>query len=175
MRDFVMVVDTPAVINVERVAPQGWGSHRLHCEAGPAVAWADGWCVYSWHGVRVPAWVIENPTVEQALKEPNTEIRRAALEHIGWPNVVRELGTKPIATAADPGNDPHELTLYPLPREFYGEPVNLLVMVNGSPDRDGSQRLYGETVPANIKDPLAAAAWQYGVDVETYAQIALRR
>ncbi len=47
-------------------------------------------------------------------------------------------------------------------------------MVNGSPDRDGQLRRYGETVPASITDPLSAAAWQYGVEPNVYAQLARR-
>ena len=108
------------------------------------------------------------------MKEPNSEIRRAALERIGWDRVIAEQGWKPIATCPDPGNDPHELALYALTEQFYDEPVNLLLMTNGSPDRDGSLRQYAETVPASITDPLAAAAWQYDVPPEMYAQIKRR-
>ena len=168
--DFVMVCDNPVELHVETAG----GEKRMHCETGPAISWADGYGIYMWHGVQVPAWVIHEPTVDRALKEPNSEVRRAALEHIGWPKVIAQLGTKPIATCADPGNDPHELALYSLPEAFYDEPVNLLVMTNGSPDRSGEQRLYGETVPANIIDPLAAAAWQYGVAPDVYANLARR-
>jgi len=51
--------------------------------------------------------------------------------------------------------------------------VRLVLMTNGSPDRDGRDRRYGETVPADINDPLTAQAWAYGVPRATYA--ALRR
>jgi len=173
-REFVMVCDVPTTMLLERVGPQGWNSHRLHCETGPAIAWSDGFGLYYWHGVKVPAWVIENPTVDQAMRETNSEIRRAAFESIGWDKAIGDLGLVPIGSCPDPGNDPHELTLYSLPEQIYDEPVNLLLMVNGSPDRDGNQRMYGETVPASIKHPLAAAAWQYGVPTDVYAQLARR-
>ena len=153
-------------------------SRRLHREGGPALLYRDGWAVHAWHGIRVPAWVIEDDVtpehIDRALKLDNSEQRRAALERIGWPRVVQHLGSTPIATCPDPANAPHELALYALPSEFYDEPVNLLVMTNGSPDRNGALRLYGETVPASITDPLAAAAWQYDVHPSVYADLARR-
>ena len=177
----VVCTDRPVAVHQETVRssfPYGVTSRRLHREDGPALLYADGWPVHSWHGVRVPAWVIEDEItpehIDRAIRVDNSEIRRAALERVGWPRVVEHLGAAPIATCADPANEPHELALYELPREFYEEPVNLLVMTNGSPDRSGDLRLYGETVPASIVDPLAAAAWQYGVHPSVYADLARR-
>lgn len=43
--DFVMVCDVPTVLHLEPV-DETWVSACLHCETGPAVAWADGWGVY---------------------------------------------------------------------------------------------------------------------------------
>src|SRR5215813_13618403 len=34
---------------------------RLHCADGPALRYPDGWSVYAWKGVHVPAWIIEYP------------------------------------------------------------------------------------------------------------------
>ena len=34
---------------------------RLHCADGPALRYRDGWSVYSWKGVRTPAWIIAHP------------------------------------------------------------------------------------------------------------------
>jgi hypothetical protein len=177
----VVCTERPIVVQQELESsrfPYGTTSRRLHCEDGPALAYRDGWAVHSWHGVRVPAWVIEDDVtpahIDRALKLDNSEQRRAALERIGWPRVVQHLGSTPIATCPDPANAPHELALYALPAEFYDEPVNLLVMTNGSPDRNGALRLYGETVPSSITDPLAAAAWQYDVHPSVYADLARR-
>jgi hypothetical protein len=101
-------------------------------------------------------------------KLTNTELRRAAIEVVGWPEFLRRARLRPIATAPDPGNPGHELTLYDVPPDVVGGRQRLLVMANGSPDRDGRPRFYAESVPAHIRDPVAAAAWQYGVPVETY-------
>ncbi|WP_420110637.1 hypothetical protein, partial [Pseudactinotalea sp.] len=77
-------------------------------------------------------------------------------------------------TTPDPGNAPNLLELYTLPEAIYEEPVNLLLMVNGSPDRSGRIRRYGETVPSTIQDAVAAASWQYGVEPATYRALARR-
>ncbi|MCL2466697.1 MAG: hypothetical protein FWF02_13930 [Micrococcales bacterium] len=175
--DQVICAERPLVVRQEPAGTEpefGLVHHRLHCEDGPAVQYPDGFAVYSWHGVRVPQWVITNPDVDRALAEPNTEIRRAALERIGWSDVLAHLGSEPIATAPDPGNAPHELALYSVPDAVLPGSVNLLVMVNGSPDRNGRPRRYAEPVPAAITDPLEAAAWQYGVPVDVYTALARR-
>ena len=40
--------------------------------------------------------------------------------------------------------------------------------------RSGAIRRYGETVPANIEDPIAASAWQYQVDPNVYKTLERR-
>lgn len=124
--------------------------------------------------------------MEKAMAESNTERRRAALESYGWGKAITEIGEEPISTCPDPGNAPHVLKLYSLPKKYnpYGQPVNLLVMTNGSPDRSGDLRIYGETVPVKVSTKgrdgkeyppaLCSAAWQYGVDPSVYAQIERR-
>ena len=173
--DFVMVCEPPTELHLEQVGPAGWGSHRLHCETGPAVRWPDGFCLYFWHGTHVPAWVIEDPTVEQAMAERNSERRRCALESVGWGALEPHLGD-PIDVCPDFANGANELRLYRMPDHInpYGQPVNLLLMVNGSPDRSGEIRRYGETVPASIKRADAAAGWQYGLDPKVYRQLERR-
>ena len=170
-RGFAILTQRPRELHRD---PEG----RLHNEKGAAISWPDGWGFYAWHGVRVPAWVITEPTVDRAIREENSEIRRAAFERIGWENaiddLVKDYGARLLDVAADPGNAPHMLELYELPERIYDEPVNLLLMVNGSPDRSGAIRRYGETCPASITNPLEAAAWQYGVPVETYRLVERR-
>jgi len=178
-RDYVIVAERPRVLHTERVAPDGWGSHRLHCATGPAIAW-DGWALHYWHGRRVPASLIEGDgwTVEQILAEPNAEIRRCAIERIGWERLVADAGLRAVATAPDPGNAPHELALYDLPpdlADMYTWPARLLLAVNGSVERDGTRRRYGLIVPAHHEDPVAAAADLYEWPIEAYRRLECRR
>lgn len=167
--EFCIVSDRQSEIHVETVVGQG----RLHREDGPARSWADGFEIHSWHGVTVPA-TFWGWTAQEALRETNSEVRRAAFEYLGWDEAVKALGLEPLDVAVDPGNDGNLLELYSLPESLYDEEVNLLMMVNGSPDRSGDIRRYGETVPAEITTALEAAAWQYSVPVEVYAALERR-
>jgi hypothetical protein len=133
--------------------------------------------VYSWHGTQVPADLIETGwTVERIMSEPNTEIRRCACEIMGWDRILESLDAEPIDVCPDPAKPENNYELYRLPDKVnpYGQQVNLLLMTNGSPDRSGAVRRYGETVPASIKSALSAASWQFGVDPKVYASAARR-
>ncbi len=167
-----MVCDVPTVLHLEQVGPTGWGSHRLHCDTGPAVAWSDGWGVYSWHGTRVPADLIEQGwSTDQILTEPNAEIRRCAIERMGWPQFIIESGMKQIGkSVADPGNPGQKLALYDIPKIFT-EPVKVLLCTNATIERDGTRHQFGITVPAIITDPVAAAAWSFGLTANEYGAL----
>ena len=169
-RRFVIVADRPTFIHRERVGPPGWNSHRMHREDGPAIAWGSQWALWFWHGVNVPQWVIESPTVERIAAEKNTETRRCAIESLGWPTYLDALDLTPVSVEDDPGNHGRELALYDVPdaRTLFGGDVRLLVMRNASLDRDGSRRTFAETVPSTCQTAIDAAAWQFDVDPTIY-------
>ncbi|MET8778113.1 DUF6745 domain-containing protein [Nocardia sp. NPDC050713] len=139
---------------------------RPHCADGPAVRYRDGWELYFWHGTRIPEWVITAPTAAAIDRETNIEVRRCAIENLGWPAYLEQAGMRLLATAPDPGNHGSELLLYDLPRN-----ERVLVAVNGSVERDGTRRRYGLTVPGHFDDPIAAAAWTYGLSRAQYSQL----
>ncbi len=150
-------------------------SLRLHCEDGPALRYRDGWEVHAWHGTNVPRDLIEvGWDAKRIVQEPNTEIRRCAIEKIGWPNYLHSLGVRPVHECDDPGNPGHRLELYDLPdvAQVFGPPVRLVVMENASLDRDGRRRTYAETVPADIQYADEAQAWQFDVPLDSYRAIA---
>jgi hypothetical protein len=150
------------------------GDRRLHRTDGPAAEWPDGYRVYALHGIGVPAGLVEDGGDVRALhRHPNSEVRRAAIDLIGWADYIRRAGWRLVATAPDPGNPPHELALYEDPRRRLRN-VRVLVMTNGSPDRSGELRRHAETVPDTIDDPVAAAAWQYGCPTEVYRHLRRR-
>ena len=160
--------ERPSVLSLD-------GAGRLHNESGMAMEFSDGWGFYSWHGVRVPQWVVMAPTLEAIAAEKNAEIRRCAIESYGWEPYLESLGQGPISTCPDPGNAPHELRLYKVTDHIiYDGPVNLLVMHNGSVERDGTRRMYAETVPADITNAVDAAAWRAGLHPDDYASLSLR-
>ncbi|WP_219471585.1 DUF6745 domain-containing protein [Nonomuraea rhizosphaerae] len=167
-REGVCVVsERPSVLHTEV-----WGDDgevRLHCAYGPAVRYADGWDMYAWHGTRVPPWVITDPDVDRITREPNVEVRRCAIEHVGWPAYIDRAGLRLVATAPDPGNPGSELRLFDMRAG-----TRVLLAVNGSVERDGLRRRYGLTVPGSLDDPVAAAAWTYGLSAHQYAQLVRR-
>lgn len=145
------------------------GEVRLHCPDGPAMRYADGWDMYAWHGTNVPSWVVTDPSVQRIAHEPNVEVRRCAIEHIGWASYIDQAGLRLVASAPDPGNPGSDLLLYDMRRE-----TRVLLAVNGSVERDGRRRRYGLTVPGFLDDPVAAAGWTYGLSAEQYSLLVRR-
>jgi hypothetical protein len=132
----------------------------IHNEKGPAVAFADGWTIHAWHGVRVPGdWIEhkEHLTAQVALAEPNTERRRAACEIVGWGRVIAELKGQTINKDADPE---------------IGELIEVNLPDNG-PARFlrvqcGTKRSFAIPVPLEMKTALQANGWTYGLDATDY-------
>jgi hypothetical protein len=156
----------------------------LHNRAGLAVAYPDGWGFYAWHGRRVPGWVIVAPSIEAIAAEENVEVRRCAIESLGWDQFIAEAGLVPVTAGAsadpaaaqvpDPGNPGQHLVLYDVPERLWGDRIRLLMCTNGTPERDGTRRRYGLKVPARISDPVQAAAWTAGLGKDDYAQMVRR-
>jgi hypothetical protein len=155
--------------------PGGWhGELRLHCPDGPAISYPDGFGLYALHGTPVPAWVLTGPSVELISREPNVEVRRSAIERIGWETYIERAGLTLVARRADPGNPDSDLCLYDLPRPAWGPSARVLLVVNGTPEPNGQRRCYGLSVPADIDDPIAAAGWSYGLTADQYARLVRR-
>lgn len=153
---------------------------RLHNANGPAILYKDGFAIYSWHGTSVPSDMIEtNWSTQRIFEEENTEVRRAAIERMGWDEFIKASGMQAVGPSVpDPGNAPHELTLYDLPEEIadiFEEDARVLLCTNGTVERDGTRKRYGLIVPAHHSDPVAAAADLYGWPVEAYRTLQARR
>ena len=174
-RDGVCVMsERPSALSVEPVPGDANGMARLHNATGPAVEFPDGTAVHSWHGTCVPAWVIDAPSSRLIAVERNIEVRRCAIERIGWAAFIDQAGLTLVSRSADPGNPGCELRLYTLPYERWGSPTRLLLAVNGSVERDGTRRSYGLRVPPWFDDPIAAAGWSYGLSGAQYARLQRR-
>jgi hypothetical protein len=77
---FVIISDFPTILKVDN-------ENRPHSSTGPFCQWRDGFSLYAWHGVRVPAWIIEQPeliTIEKIEAESNAEIRRVMMDRYGF-------------------------------------------------------------------------------------------
>lgn len=161
--DVCVMADRPVAVHTNE-------DFLLHNDNGPALAFADGSAAHAWRGTLVPRWVIEAPTAELALAERNVEVRRCAIERIGWERFIADARLTLLGSAPDPGNPGFDLLLYNLPADR----VRLLLAVNGSVERDGTRRRYGLRVPDWFTDPVDAAGWSYGLTGDQYAQLQRR-
>ena len=175
-RRFVIACDRPQEIHREQVRPRGWRSHRLHNDSGPAISWRDGWALYFVHGIRVTEQIVMRPetiTVQQILKESNAEVRRIMCERYGWARFADDAQLRLVDEKPDPANEPNVLRLWDLPSEFqvFGTPVRLMTCTNATPERDGTVRTFGLTVPVEISDAVAAAGWGWDMSADEYREL----
>lgn len=133
---------------------------RLHCDHGPAILYRDGFAVYAWHGVRIPAEWIEDKssiTPHMALTWENIEQRRAACEILGWNNILNVLDAKVI----DADEDPMIGTLVEVDIPEIGREKFLRVMC-------GTGREFALPVPPEMKTALESNAWTFGMDTNEF-------
>jgi hypothetical protein len=147
--EFCIISDFPESIRID-------DQNRAHCENGPSHRWRDGWSLYHWHGVRIPAEWIEDKaalTPQIALTWRNVEQRRAACEILGWAKILSALDAKTIHSDADPQiGSVVEVTIPDIGRERF-----LRVLC-------GTGREFALPVPPTIKTAIEAQAWTYGFD-----------
>lgn len=165
--DVAVVCERPAVRALDREG-------RLHAEDGPALAYPAGFAAYFWHGRIVPRWAVLEPTVARIAAEPNVEVRRCAIEAMGWARFTDEAELTLVDECPDPGNPGQWLSLHTVPGRIWGSPANVLVCTNGSVDLDGGRHTFGLLVPVTVDSALGAAAWGYGLTAEEYAGLERR-
>jgi hypothetical protein len=151
-RDFVMVCDRPLEINRD-------DRGRLHCEAGAAITFRDGWKLYRWHGTNVSERLILRPgsyTAEEIKAETNSEVVRALAERLGWDKFLRKIGARTIDAATVAGL---RYELLETSHKFADGQARWLKM--RSPKlKDGTQPTYLEPVHPALTSAKAARRWQ---------------
>ena len=147
--EFCLVSDFPEFIKTD-------AERRPHCEYGPSYRWRDGWSLYHWHGVEIPAeWVEDKASLsaKMALTWANIEQRRAACEIVGWEKILQELNARTIDKDADPE---------------IGELVEVSIPEGGKERflrvKCGTKRQFALPVPPTMKTALQANAWTFGYD-----------
>jgi hypothetical protein len=160
------VSERPSLLRVDAAA-------RLHCADGPALQYPDGWAYYAWKGVRVPAWMIEQPekiTPDTVADVIDPVLRNSMIEIMTPERFVRMGGASRVAQD-DTGI---------LWRKFWGyRGVTIgswtgVEVVNGTPEADGSRRRYVLRVPSRMRTPREAVAWTYGLSSVRYAELDMR-
>lgn len=136
---------------------------RLDRGDGPALAYADGFALYAWRGMPVPADFVERLGALDARRiraEENAELRRVMLEYYGYERYLTESGAQPV----------HRDETGVLWRiELQGdEPVVMVEVVNSTPEPDGSSRTYWLRVPPRTATAREGVAWTFGLSAEEY-------
>ncbi|HSD86095.1 MAG TPA: hypothetical protein VLB44_01225, partial [Kofleriaceae bacterium] len=115
---------------------------RLHRTDGPALAWRDGYALYSVHGIRMSpetgaAMAAGKLTARQVLDERNAEVRRVLVAQYNasdsgrW---VRDLGAAPIHSDVDSMGRPR--ALYRIEQQG-DEPYVMIEVTNSTPELEG--------------------------------------
>jgi hypothetical protein len=154
------VCDRPTAVQLD-------GIDRLHSLKGPALAFNDGWSLYSIHGCSVSERLVMHPEevgLEDLPLDENLEVLQAAIELLGHERFLAAAGARLIEEDVFG-------RLYRIQVDRY-EPLLLVEMVNSTPERDGSARRHLLRVPPEIETAHQAVAWSFGFRTKDYAPVA---
>ncbi len=142
---------------------------RLHSDSGPALQYRDGWSVYGWKGVEVPARIIERPwEITQA------DIDRASDIHVRRCMIERLTPERFIASGAAFRISEDETGVLWERRWPDGDAWAAVEVINGTPEPDGIKKHYFLQVPPNMLTARSAVAWTYGMTARQYRGLLLR-
>ncbi|MFJ8086541.1 DUF6745 domain-containing protein [Streptomyces sp. NPDC096205] len=139
---------------------------RLDRGDGPALAFPDGFALYAWRGMPVPAAFLDELstlTPERIRDEENAELRRVMLEHYGYERYLEDSGARPVHQ--DETGTLWRITL------VGDEPVVMVEVVNSTPEPDGTHRTYWLRVPPTTMTARQGVAWTFGLDENAYAPL----
>ncbi|WP_326656240.1 DUF6745 domain-containing protein [Streptomyces sp. NBC_00385] len=139
---------------------------RLDSGAGPALAYRDGFALYAWRGMPVPAEFLAELgalTPERIRAEENAELRRVMLEFYGYDRYLTESGAEPVHR-----DETGVLWRIPLDGD---EDVAMVEVVNSTPEPDGTHRTYWLRVPPRTRTAKEGVAWTFGLRGDTYAPV----
>ncbi|OUL31245.1 hypothetical protein BV372_20700 [Nostoc sp. T09] len=136
--------------------------NRLHSEGEPAIEYADGFSLYSYHGVTLPEkYGKVHPQQWQAqwlLTEDNAELRRVLIQGIGYARICQELQAIELDTWA-------EYTLLKIDADIDEESIYLLKMTCPS-----TGFIHALRVPPEMKSAHEAICWvNWGIPPEQFA------
>ncbi|WP_280406673.1 DUF6745 domain-containing protein [Nocardia carnea] len=140
---------------------------RLDRGDGPAVGYDDGFGLYAWRGMPVPAEFLDQLaalTPARIRAEENAELRRVMLEYYGYDRYLAESGAEPLQR-----DETGVLWRIALPDD---EDVVMVEVVNSTPEPDGTHRTYWLRVPPTTRSAREGVAWTFGLTAGEYAPVA---
>ncbi|MFI5721763.1 DUF6745 domain-containing protein [Streptomyces cyaneofuscatus] len=139
---------------------------RLDHGAGPALAYRDGFALYAWRGMPVPADFLAelaSLTPQRIREEENAELRRVMLEFYGYDRYLTE-------STAEPVHRDEMGILWRIALDG-DEDVVMVEVVNSTPEPDGTHRTYWLRVPPTTRTAKDGVAWTFGLDGAAYAPV----
>lgn len=139
---------------------------RLDHGEGPALAYPDGFALYAWRGMPVPAEFLgELPslTPDRIRSEENAELRRVMLEYYGYDRYLADSGARPV-------HRDETGTLWRIDL-VDDEPVVMVEVLNSTPEPDGTRRTYWLRVPPSTRTAREGVAWTFGLSADVYAPV----
>ncbi|MFB7558569.1 DUF6745 domain-containing protein [Streptomyces brevispora] len=139
---------------------------RLDRGDGPALSYRDGFALYAWRGMPVPADFLAELTAltpERIRAEENAELRRVMLEFYGYDRYLTESGAEPVHR-----DETGILWRIALDGD---EDVVMVEVVNSTPEPDGTYRTYWLRVPPTTRTAKDGVAWTFGLQGESYAPV----
>ena len=143
-KQICLVCDRPRVLSMDDEA-------LLHAEAAPAMQFADGFSIYTHHGIRLPEKYGKVPPSEWRsqwlLSEENAQLRMVLIQAIGYDRICHELQAVTIDSW-------QEYELLAVNSEIDIEPINLLKMICPS-----TGKIHVLRVPPDINSAQSAIKW----------------
>lgn len=163
---WISFYDTDVIVQERPSAIRFDDQRRIHSEVGPVIEYSDGFAIYAWHGVVIPAkWIVNRKelSAKTALTWVNMEQRRSACEIVGWARILRELD----ATVIDSDEDLMIGTLIEVVIPELGKEKFLKVLC-------GTGREFAIPVPPTVMTALEANAWTFNLDGDMLRKLEVR-
>jgi hypothetical protein len=146
---------------------------RLHSPNCPALECDDGWGVWAWKGVEVPAWMIVRPELvtSEAIDAQSDAVLRRCMIDIMTPERFVATGRAARVAVDETG------TLWRARWTYRGVTLGswaAVEVLDGTPAGNGERKRYVLPVPSHVNSPREAVAWTYGLTAEQYARLDLR-
>ncbi|MEV7268859.1 DUF6745 domain-containing protein [Streptomyces bacillaris] len=155
----VVISERPEVLHRDEAG-------RLDHGEGPALAYRDGFALYAWRGMPVPAAFLAelaSLTPQRIREEENAELRRVMLEYYGYDRYLTESGAEPVHR-----DETGILWRIALDGD---EDVVMVEVVNSTPEPDGTHRTYWLRVPPGTRTARDGVAWTFGLEGAAYAPV----
>lgn len=136
-------------------------NEQLHNSQGPAISYAEGFDIFCWNNVRVPARALEKePSLDIIEAELNIEAKRVLVERYGYEQYLNDSNAEKI-------QEDERGAIYKITSTF-GIEITLLAVQNSTPEPDGSFKKYFLRVPPDTRTAREAVAWSFQMHPDLY-------